>query len=603
MRSVTRTGLLALLLTVVHATPAAAVDLELQAETTPHPGVTLLEYRTSDPATDTWVTRIDLCAPGVDVRATRAPASLQTVASWAQDSELHAAVNGDFYKTGPVRVYGRAIGEGVPWPLQQTGVDPDYAFEWYYEKFGYFAFGHDRVDYSHTEWVKDNADMFTLRDGWANDTVAAEPPLGTLSLVSGFSELVVEGEVITCVTPTDDACFPDRTDMRQRHPRTAMGLSEDRETLLLVVVDGRTPQSSGMYGAELADVMGQLGAHVAINLDGGGSSQMWVAGAGTVNNASGNNNGNGLRAVANHLGVFAGGAGRPGHCASEPACKLIPPPGDTLDDLGPCFGTYGPPAYWRTEPVGYADHLHWTNAFESAQRSNWAWWRLEFAEAGDYELEFYADPEFSLHSAVTYVVVADGGEEMMTVDQGAEPGWRALGTFAFAAGGAQYVAVHDNNLEPVAADQHVSADAVRVTRVGPFCGDGACDPDETCRTCEVDCPPIEEVPDNQIDDDCDGDVDEPPDPATTTGTDTEPGDTSASTGSTTQQGTGTTGAGDGSAGSSAAGSDSDPQGDPGGADEGCGCRSSPRTKVDPALALVALLWLTRRRTRSPRRGR
>lgn len=60
-----------------------------------------------------------------------------------------------------------------------------------------------------------------------------------------------------------------------RHPRTAIGLDENRRWLFLVVVDGRQPgYSTGMTGRELAELMLRLGADRAINLDGGGSSIM-----------------------------------------------------------------------------------------------------------------------------------------------------------------------------------------------------------------------------------------------------------------------------------------------------------------------------------------
>jgi len=58
-----------------------------------------------------------------------------------------------------------------------------------------------------------------------------------------------------------------------RHPRTAVGVSRDGRTLVLVVVDGRQPEwSIGMTLPELADLMIELGADAAVNLDGGGSS-------------------------------------------------------------------------------------------------------------------------------------------------------------------------------------------------------------------------------------------------------------------------------------------------------------------------------------------
>ena len=62
-----------------------------------------------------------------------------------------------------------------------------------------------------------------------------------------------------------------------RHPRTALGWS--REEFFLVQVDGRQPTVSvGMTLTELADYMLKLGCLEALNLDGGGSSTIWVDG-------------------------------------------------------------------------------------------------------------------------------------------------------------------------------------------------------------------------------------------------------------------------------------------------------------------------------------
>jgi hypothetical protein len=64
----------------------------------------------------------------------------------------------------------------------------------------------------------------------------------------------------------------------ERQPRTAVGVTADGR-MLLVVVDGRQPgYSVGMTLQELANLMQSLGAQNAINLDGGGSSTMWVNG-------------------------------------------------------------------------------------------------------------------------------------------------------------------------------------------------------------------------------------------------------------------------------------------------------------------------------------
>jgi hypothetical protein len=239
-----------------------------------------------------------------------------------------------------------------------------------------------------------------------------------------------------------------------------MGLSQDGNTLYLVVVDGRSTQSVGMRGAELADLMNQLGAHQAFNLDGGGSSQMWVEGQGTVNNPSDGS----PRSVGNHWGVSAAGSGRPAHCSIEPPCGMIPPAGGTVDEEGACFQTFGPSQYWREEDTGHGGHLFWTNAWSTDDSSNWAWWQLNFEEAGTYELEFYADSAFSVFAQTNTLVVANGEEHWLSVDQGTASGWTSLGTWDFAGGGEQFMAVYDNG-DNVAADQHVVADAIRLTRL------------------------------------------------------------------------------------------------------------------------------------------
>lgn len=61
-------------------------------------------------------------------------------------------------------------------------------------------------------------------------------------------------------------------------PRTAFGLSSNRDKAWIVVVDGRQPGSVGMTGLELSRVLLRLGASDAINLDGGGSSTLVVEG-------------------------------------------------------------------------------------------------------------------------------------------------------------------------------------------------------------------------------------------------------------------------------------------------------------------------------------
>lgn len=85
--------------------------------------------------------------------------------------------------------------------------------------------------------------------------------------------------------PLDSAGF-----CTHRHPRTAVAVKGN--WVWFVTVDGRNDKAAGMSLVELANVLKWLGAEDAINLDGGGSTTMWVSGfpdGGIINHPSDNN--------------------------------------------------------------------------------------------------------------------------------------------------------------------------------------------------------------------------------------------------------------------------------------------------------------------------
>ena len=91
------------------------------------------------------------------------------------------------------------------------------------------------------------------------------------------------------------------------HPRTAVGFSQDGKKMFMLTVDGRQgAYLPGLNLQDLADAMIELGAHNALNLDGGGSSTMLAREPGTtelkiVNTPSDG----GERPVPNGLALYA----------------------------------------------------------------------------------------------------------------------------------------------------------------------------------------------------------------------------------------------------------------------------------------------------------
>lgn len=107
-----------------------------------------------------------------------------------------------------------------------------------------------------------------------------EESLGQSDIMTAGPMLLRQGQYV----PQRD----DRTFVTHRHNRTALGTKPDGTTLLLVA-DGRfAHKAEGLTLTELERVMRWLGCTEAINLDGGGSSTMYIKDKGVVNYPSDN---------------------------------------------------------------------------------------------------------------------------------------------------------------------------------------------------------------------------------------------------------------------------------------------------------------------------
>ena len=92
-------------------------------------------------------------------------------------------------------------------------------------------------------------------------------------IVSGVPQLIKDGKIdITWQAEKSSKSF-----VETHHPRTAVAKLKDGK-LLMVAVDGRSEASGGMSLYGLADFLLEQGATDALNLDGGGSTTMFLDG-------------------------------------------------------------------------------------------------------------------------------------------------------------------------------------------------------------------------------------------------------------------------------------------------------------------------------------
>lgn len=121
-------------------------------------------------------------------------------------------------------------------------------------------------------------------------------------------------------------------DWAELHPRTAIGYSQDQSKVYFCVVDGRSGLSNGTTTKQLADIIKSAGAYNALNLDGGGSSAMYIKEFGIMNNPSDGTE----RAVCN--GIYAVNTSPEDNNIAEIRC--------TNNSIGlPRYGVYSPIFY------------------------------------------------------------------------------------------------------------------------------------------------------------------------------------------------------------------------------------------------------------------
>lgn len=247
--------------------------------------------------------RVDLTDPDVSLFTTpQAPNPVpeyeetltQTVPSFLQQNNLQIASDANYYSASPggadptspglpCEVYGLQISDGTLISAQTTAdaaPDPRYAA---------MLFG-----------TNNQPDFIFVNLPPGTNTA------GVYNAITGYYPIVSNGVNIGAASIS---AYPDSY-IHQSQPRTAFGLSQDRRYLFVMTIDGRQPgYSMGALDAETAYWMLQFGAWNAINMDGGGSTALYMAD--TTGNPVGLNHSSYLaqygreRYVGSHFGVYA----------------------------------------------------------------------------------------------------------------------------------------------------------------------------------------------------------------------------------------------------------------------------------------------------------
>ena len=189
------------------------------------------------------------------------------------------AINGDLFTPSGYVPAGLAIGGAMPW----GDASMDNATE------GWFAYGRP-------------SDVNQVQLSVPSAVEMPPAALAVEGAIGGRALLVSSGMPMSSYDATDP------TEPFRSAPRSAVGVDANGPMgaavhLYLVTVDGDQASSLGMTAEELANFLAGLGVSDAIELDGGGSSTLYVRKEGGVVSSPSD----GVeRPVANHLGVHYG---------------------------------------------------------------------------------------------------------------------------------------------------------------------------------------------------------------------------------------------------------------------------------------------------------
>lgn len=196
-----------------------------------------------------YIARIDLRAPGISFVTTPQSGTLnttsETIATFAANHKVRLAINANFFApccdafAEPKTVIGLLVSQGkVVAPLS-------------------------------TDPLNSEAVLAITRN---NEAVIAESPAINLAnvytAVAGSAIIVQNGQDVSASSPNEG-------DPADPNPRTVVGISADGRYLYLAVIDGRVAgYSLGTTNAQSAALMLAIGCGSALNLDGGGSTEM-----------------------------------------------------------------------------------------------------------------------------------------------------------------------------------------------------------------------------------------------------------------------------------------------------------------------------------------
>lgn len=396
--------------------------------TSQHPalpeGVKLFKGERSFPALQVWYLEVDMKKEGVAVRPyySTAPGGKEGLVPFIQRFNSVAGINGGYFDLNSAASYSAlvypnnvvskniasVVRDGQTYFLTRSffGITDarEMSFDWIYH------FGNNVSNiYKFENPINNQQGTPGLLPSPNNGTSYLE----LLTGIGGGPMLIKNSQLN--ITYTEEVFWGSGVGLSNRDPRTAVGFTSDQKIILLTA-DGRQTLSEGLSLTELANLMIELGCIEAMNLDGGGSTQMAV-GNNLINKPEG---GTFQRPVPTILAVVTGDS-----------IPYLPPvffnnKFDTNDPECNLTGNWSNstiPGYWGTTlsqraPIGNGD--------------SYATFKPNLPKEGEYEVFAWWVSAVDRSTETPFIINHKNGISTVRVNQQINGSrWNSLGKFIF----------------------------------------------------------------------------------------------------------------------------------------------------------------------------
>ncbi len=247
-------------------------------------GVKLFYGSRSSPVCQAWYLEVDLNRTDIAIKPYFNPVGKEGIVNFTNRFGAVAGINGGYFDLGGNASYSALVEPGVVKAKNIASVTRSQVV--YYVTRAFFGFTETR-EFS-VDWIyhfgNNVIDIYKYASPSPNaqGSPAPAPTVSNglrhyelLAGLGGGPVLVKNGQ--RRITYDQEVFWGSGVGIDNRDPRSAVGFTADKKVIMLVA-DGRQTISDGLSLYELADVMIELGCVEAMNLDGGGSSQMAASG-------------------------------------------------------------------------------------------------------------------------------------------------------------------------------------------------------------------------------------------------------------------------------------------------------------------------------------